>query len=108
MQVDVGTYCPLLKKSCVKLECAWFTKLTGTSKNTGQPVDEWGCAVAWLPLLLIENAGETRQAAAAVESLRNATVRSEDATRQVLMTGIAQMSLFDDPKLIGDQSNGGS
>ena len=45
------------------------TQLAGTNKNTGLQVNEWGCAVLWLPLLLIENANEQRQTGAAVESL---------------------------------------
>lgn len=43
----------------------------GTNPQTGVQVSEWGCAVEWLPVLLIENAKEVRQTAAAVESARN-------------------------------------
>jgi hypothetical protein len=39
--------------------------------NTGEQVDDWGCAIAWLPVLLIENSQQQRQTGAAVESLRN-------------------------------------
>ena len=34
----------------------WWIQLRGTNKNTGKEIDEYGCAVAWLPMLLIENA----------------------------------------------------
>ena len=71
MQLDKGTFCPLVQGDCKKLECVWFTKVTGVHPNTGQSVDEYGCAVAWLPALLIENAQQSRQAGAAVESFRN-------------------------------------
>lgn len=34
------------------------------------------CSIKWLPVLLIESSKETRQAAAAVESLRNENVNA--------------------------------
>lgn len=71
MQLDQGTFCPLVQGECKKLECVWFTKVTGTHPNTGKTVDEYGCAVAWLPTLLVENAQQSRQTGAAVESFRN-------------------------------------
>jgi hypothetical protein len=49
----------------------WFTKLQGTDMNTGKDVDEYSCAVTWLPMLLVENSGQQRQTGAAVESFRN-------------------------------------
>jgi len=35
MQLEKGTFCPLLKKKCIGLECAWFVKIQGIDKNTG-------------------------------------------------------------------------
>jgi hypothetical protein len=97
MKMKPGTYCPLIHKDCIQMRCAWWMKLSGIDKNTGQPIDDWGCAVTWLPTLLVENANEMRQAGAAIESMRNENVKGEDATRKVLMTGLG---LFDDrPKL---------
>lgn len=63
--------CPLLKKACIEHACRWYIHLIGSSPQSDKPLDEWGCAVEWLPVLLIENAKETRQAAAAIESTRN-------------------------------------
>jgi hypothetical protein len=74
MQLKPGTYCPLVKEDCLQMRCAWFTQLRGRDANTGKDVDEWACAVAWLPMLLIENAQQGRSAAAAVESMRNENV----------------------------------
>jgi hypothetical protein len=76
MQLEQGSLCPLLKKNCVKLECAWFFKLRGTNPNTGELIDEYDCAVKWLPILLIENSQQTRQAGAAIESFRNEMVKA--------------------------------
>lgn len=51
-------------------------KIDGTNPNNGKPTEEWGCAMAWLPILMIENAQQSRQTGAAVESFRNEMVQS--------------------------------
>lgn len=79
MQLEVGKYCPLLKKDCIELKCSWFTKLTGTNPQTGQPVDEWGCAVAWTPILLVENTQASNSTGAAIESFRNEVVNPKQS-----------------------------
>jgi hypothetical protein len=63
--------CPLLKARCIEQRCRWYIQLLGTDPQKGQAVDKWGCAVEFIPVLLIENAKEVRQTAAAVESARN-------------------------------------
>ena len=57
----------------------FWTHVRGTHPQTGQELDEYDCAIRWLPVLLIENAKETRQGAAAVESFRNQVVRQQEA-----------------------------
>lgn len=100
MQLQPGTYCPLIKKNCLGNKCSWFTQVRGTNPNTGQEVDEWGCAMTWLPVLLIENAQQSRHAGAAIESFRNEMVDANQSNRAVLM---ASIKLFDQPKLIEAQ-----
>lgn len=78
MQLKTGTFCPLLKEECIGLKCAWITQIRGFNPNTGAEIDEWGCAMSWLPLLLVENSQQQRQTASAVESFRNETVRSKN------------------------------
>jgi len=75
MKIEPKINCPLNKfEPCKQLECAWFMKVSGHNPNTGSQVDEWGCAIAWMPLLLIENSQQQRQTGAAVESFRNAVI----------------------------------
>ena len=76
MQLKNGNFCPLLKKDCVQLQCAWFTCLRGKNPNTGQDVDEWMCAISALPMLQIEVASAARSGAAATESFRNEMVKA--------------------------------
>tara|TARA_R100001510_G_C7636182_1_gene194316 strand:+ start:841 stop:1155 length:315 start_codon:yes stop_codon:yes gene_type:complete len=71
MQIKQGNFCPLLQKECIGLQCSWLTQIRGTHPQTGEPIDEWDCAVKWMPMLLVENSQMQRQTGAAVESFRN-------------------------------------
>jgi hypothetical protein len=87
-----GTFCPLIKKECVGLTCAWYTRVQGVDMNTGNQVDNYECAISWLPMLLIENSGQQRSTGAAVESFRNEMVKSNEQSQQLLLAtaGIIQ------------------
>ena len=74
MKLEQGKFCPLIGKDCIQMQCSWFTQIRGTDPQSGKEVDEWGCAVTWMPMLLIENSQQQRQTGAAVESFRNETV----------------------------------
>ena len=97
-----GTFCPLIKKDCVGLTCAWYTRVQGYDVNTGNQVDSYECAISWLPMLLIENSGQQRSTGAAVESFRNEMVKSNEKAQQLLLAtaGIVQVKNEDQPKLI--------
>ena len=89
MKLEVKDNCPLNNfEPCKQLDCAWFTKIVGTDPNTGKDIEDYGCAVAWLPILLIENAQQSRSTGAAVESFRNEMVKSNDINREVLLKTI--------------------
>lgn len=93
MKIEPEHNCPLDGfKPCRKLGCAWFIQVRGHHPNTGQEVDNWGCAMAWLPVLTIENSQQQRQTAAAVESFRNEMVRANETGQRVLLAaaGIAR------------------
>jgi hypothetical protein len=70
---EKGAVCPLHRVDVSKVchRCPWWTQIRGTNPNTGEPVDRWQCAIAWLPMLLIENTQMQHQTGAAVESFRN-------------------------------------
>lgn len=104
MQMKPGNFCPLLKKDCVGLQCNWFIQIRGLNPNTGQEVDEWGCSIAWLPHLLIENANQTRQAGAATESFRNEFVRSAQNTIET-MIALSDQSKETPMRIIYDKSD---
>lgn len=70
------TQCPLLKKPCIEHRCTWYVHLFGSDPQTGEQLNKFGCSIAFLPILLIENAKEVRQTAGAVESARNEQVNN--------------------------------
>jgi hypothetical protein len=94
MQLEQGKYCPLIKKDCIGLQCAWFTQVRGQNPNTGKEVDEWACAIAWMPVLMIENSQQQRQTGAAVESFRNEMVKANEVGQQVLLETAKQQGLL--------------
>ena len=63
--------CPLLKEECLEQGCNWYTHLTGANPQTGAEMDKFGCAVEWLPILLVETAKEVRHSRAAIEVFKN-------------------------------------
>jgi hypothetical protein len=86
MKIQPKSNCPLNNfEPCKQLECAWFTQVRGNNPNTGEEIDDYACAVAWLPVLLIDNSMHQRQTGAAVESFRNEMVKNNETGHQVLM-----------------------
>jgi hypothetical protein len=99
MQMKPGDFCPLIKKDCLGIKCSWFTQMRGTNPNTGKDVDEWGCAITWLPVLLVENSQQQRQTGAAVESFRNEMVNANEISQRVLLEAASEKQTL---KVIGN------
>lgn len=104
MSVETVLTCPFGSK-CEEVRdgklqrCAWFIKLQGTNPNTEEQVDEHGCAMAWLPVLLIENGRQQRSTAAAVESFRNEMTSANANSQRVLLAaaGVIPKQLLEVP-----------
>ena len=86
MKLEVKPNCPLNNfKPCKKFDCAWYIQIRGTNPQTGEPQDEYGCAVSYLPILMIENAQQTRQTGASIESFRNEMVEANQNSFDLLI-----------------------
>jgi hypothetical protein len=86
MKIEPKANCPLDNfNPCRQLDCAWFLKIRGSNPNTGEDVDDWGCSMSWLPILMIENSQQQRQTGAAVESFRNEMVKANEVGQRVLL-----------------------
>lgn len=83
---DPDGKCPLLNKKCIKHQCVWYNMLQGKHPQTGLDVQEWGCSIAWLPLLLVENSSKLNGVQAATESFRNEMVKGQNVMNNILAT----------------------
>ena len=86
MKIEPKNHCPLDNfNPCRQLDCAWFMKIAGQDPQTSKEIDEWGCSMAWLPILMIENSRQQHQTGAAVESFRNEMVKANEHSQKVLL-----------------------
>lgn len=93
MKIAPKTNCPLHNfEPCKELECGWFTQIRGHNPNTGAELDDWGCAISWMPILMIENSQQQRSTGAAVESFRNEMVKANENSQNVLLATIQQVN----------------
>jgi hypothetical protein len=87
--MEIKTTCPL-GSQCEEIKdnqmhrCAWYTKLVGKNPNTGEDVDDWSCAIAFMPMLQIEMANTNRGQTAALESFRNETVSGQAQFNEIM------------------------
>ena len=89
--MEVENNCPINKfEPCKKLQCAWFIELRGTHPQTGEEISEWGCSMAMIPMLLIENSKQSSQTGAAVESFRNVMVQQQKEILELAQAGEVQ------------------
>ena len=77
MKLEVKDNCPLNGfKKCKQFKCGWFVHMIGSNPNDGKDVDEYACAIAWLPMLLVENSMQSMLSGAAIVSFRNEIVKA--------------------------------
>ena len=84
MAKDAKIICPLMGgEECVEdgtirngelVKCRFWVVVHGLHPQTGETVNNGDCAMAWTPVLLIENSKVNRETGAAVESMRNESV----------------------------------
>lgn len=100
MAKDAKIICPLMGgKPCVEdgaiiagelVSCRFWVTVIGQHPQTGETVNNGDCAMAWTPILLIENSKVNRETGAAVESFRNEMVKNNEINTQVLLSTAQQ------------------
>ena len=85
-------YCPLIQKGCIEHKCAWYCNIQGTNPQTGGVVDQWGCAVAAIPMLQVEQSQAARATQSAtvevreqVHNVAKVTALATGAIRQMVL-----------------------
>ena len=97
----LGAKCEEVKTEAgrqILYRCPWYTQVQGKNPSTGEDTNEWGCAIAWMPMLLINAANESRKGVAATESFRNAVVEQNAVSQQ-----IARLSLHKQKPLLQEK-----
>ena len=94
MKLESGKFCPLIGKDCIQLQCSWFTQVRGTHPQTGEQVDEWGCAVTWLPLLLMENTKEQISTTDTLADFRDETIKENRTMFTNVIENVMKMPIL--------------
>lgn len=76
MSIEIVKTCPLGSK-CEEIKdgklyrCQWYVNLKGKHPQSEEIIDEWDCAISWMPIMQVEVAQTNRGQTAALESFRN-------------------------------------
>lgn len=71
--------CPLINGECIEHQCTFFTHLMGKNPQPpGNDIDQWACAIAWLPILLVENAAMIRNVAASTDKVASEVSKAHE------------------------------
>jgi hypothetical protein len=89
----LGSTCYEIKDNRIH-RCAWHIKLSGKDAQ-GNEHDDWGCAMAWMPILQVEMSSTNRGQTQAIESLRNETVKRMDTQLKQQQVALSSMRLLD-------------
>ena len=89
MELKITRTCPLGHKCEVAVDqsiqrCAWFIKIEGTHPQSGQLIDSWDCAIAWQPVLMIEQSAQIRTVACSVQAAGNRSEEQQKAALKLL------------------------
>lgn len=84
----LGSKCEEVKDGAIH-RCAWYVQMAGSDPQSGQERSDNACAMAWMPILLVENSRQQIRTTAAVESFRNETATSNDETRKLMVVATA-------------------
>ena len=98
MEIKTIQSCPLGSK-CEEIKpdgihrCTWLIELAGENPNTGEPINDRGCAMRWIPILLIENSRQQRSTSVAVESFRNEMTAANQTSQRLfaVATGVTNV-----------------
>ncbi len=96
MQLEPKNGCPLHNfEPCKQLDCAWFTKLAGKNPQGQKEIEEWGCAVTFMPILMVANTNSNTKTQAAIESFRNKMVSQQEELLQLAKQGDIDTKLIE-------------
>ncbi len=90
--------CPLGNK-CEEIKdgelhkCNWLVHIAGKDPQSHKQMDESRCAMAWVPILLVENARTNRGQTQAIEMLRNIVSEGNQAAQLASQSSFGRNSM---------------
>ena len=76
--------CPLTGDDCMEHKCEWYIQVMGKNPQSEEIINKWGCSIAFLPMLLIENSQQQHQTNASIQSFRNEMVTGNEKLLEVV------------------------
>lgn len=95
MDTEIIVECPLGSK-CEEIKdnkihrCRWFIKIRGKNPQSEELIEEWDCAMAWLPIVMVENAQTNRGQTLALETFRNEVVKNQKEFNFILFNELSR------------------
>lgn len=90
----LGSKCEEIKNDTLH-RCRWYTQVQGMDPQTGEQLDKWDCAIAWIPILTIEMSRTNRGQTAALESFRNEMIKSAEVSQQILLNSTKNVQIIE-------------
>lgn len=100
--------CPFWKKAMnlVCHTCPCWVLVRGKDPQSRNDIDRWDCSVAWLPMLLIENAQQSRQAGASADKVATEVRKFHTNMAELSKIGIALQAQQGNGSLLEDKQGG--
>lgn len=93
--MEIEVTCPLGSK-CEEVKgnkvhrCRWYINIRGKHPQKDEIIDQWDCSMAWMPIVMVENAQTNRGQTQAIDSFRNETVQNQKEFNFVLFNEISR------------------
>jgi len=99
MAKDVKILCPMMGGECIEdgsirdgelVACRFWVNVQGKHPQTGQEISNGDCAIAWTPMLMIENSKVNRETGASIDSFKNEMVKANSHSHDILIQAAKQ------------------
>lgn len=104
MAKDAKILCPMMGGECIEdgsikdgelVACRFWVNVHGKHPQTGEEISNGDCAIAWTPMLMIENSKVNRETGASIESFRNEMVKANEKSTQTLLAVNKQINILE-------------
>ena len=104
MAKNAKILCPMMGGECIEdgsikdgelVACRFWVNVHGKHPQTGEEISNGDCAIAWTPMLMIENSKVNRETGASIESFRNEMVKANDKSIETLLAVNKQTNILE-------------